>query len=87
MQVSATDSIEDGGARENNLYVKNLASDVDDARLERMFNVGNSSTSPSHVECLEPQPTLSYDACSPMTVSRITEPKHYTAGVCMLCTL
>lgn len=38
MQVSA-DSTEDGVARENNLYVKNLAPDVDDARLERMFNV------------------------------------------------
>lgn len=38
-QVSAPDSTEEYGARENNLYVKNLAPDVDDARLERMFNV------------------------------------------------
>ena len=41
LQVSA-DSTEDGVARENNLYVKNLAPDVDDARLERMFNVRQS---------------------------------------------
>ena len=39
MQVSASDSAEDGSARENNLYVKNLPPDIDDARLERMFNV------------------------------------------------
>ena len=38
-QVSASDSVEEGGARENNLYVKNLPAEVDDARLERMFNV------------------------------------------------
>ncbi|CAL5220811.1 g2887 [Coccomyxa viridis] len=40
-KVSA-DSTEDGVARENNLYVKNLAPDVDDARLERMFNAHGS---------------------------------------------
>ena len=39
VQVSASDSVEDGSARENNLYVKNLPPDIDDARLERMFNV------------------------------------------------
>ena len=39
MQVSALDSAEDGSARENNLYVKHLPPDIDDAGLERMFNV------------------------------------------------
>ena len=44
--MSASDSIEDGGARENNLYVKNLVPDVDDTRLERMFNVRHSRANP-----------------------------------------
>ena len=44
MQISASDSAEDGSARENNLYVKNLPPDVDDARLERMFNVRQLKT-------------------------------------------
>ena len=39
VQVSVSDSAEDDSARENNLYVKNLPPDIDDARLERMFNV------------------------------------------------
>lgn len=55
LQVSASDSIEDGGARENNLYVKNLPPDVDDARLERMFNVRHVRVSSCYINFLQLQ--------------------------------